>query len=380
MIGKIRIILIAVLSLMISCNTPSESGSKPPKVKIIEDYQFKTFYRIAKSPIMNLTAKEAWYKHIPKMMEVKLKSTADGKIQPALFYNSGSEKKKPLLVALHSWSENYFQQYSIPYGIWAVQNDWVMIHPDYRGKFTGPEATGSELAVQDVLDAVTYAKQVANIDESRVYITGFSGGGMMTLIMVGRFPEMWTAAVAWVPVYDLILWYETTIGSEHDYSKHIANSCSGAPLWGTQACEECKKRSVSSYLINAKGKGVKILIAAGAGDMYVPPGHAIMAFNDLADENDYILQDDIDFINRNRVMPDHFNKSYDDPLYSDAGMKLLYRKTSDDVILNIFDGNHDVIYNAGLCWLNKHQKIEKKVEKKVVKPKPVFRMRLKNRS
>lgn len=379
MISKICAVSI-ILFLLVGCHSSSEikPGVKQ-KAKVIDLYDFKTFYRIAKSSSMNMTAKEAWYKHVPQIREVGLRSTADGKIQKVLFYNSGTLRKKPLLVALHSWSENYYQQYSIPYGMWAVRNDWVMIHPDYRGKFIGPESTASELAVQDVLDAVTYAKQEANIDESRIYITGFSGGGMMTLIMVGRFPEMWTAAVAWVPVYDLNLWYETTLGAEHDYSKHIANSCGGVPAWGTDACLECKKRSVSTYLANANGKEVKVMIAAGSQDVYVPAGHAIMAFNDLAKEGDYIPQEDIAYINANRAIPDHMQKAPDNPLYSDAGMKLLYQKSSGNAILNIFEGNHDVIYNAGLCWLNNQQRVDKsepeKKKKPSDKPKMILRMR-----
>ncbi|WP_394367509.1 hypothetical protein [Legionella israelensis] len=40
---------------------------------------------------------------------------------------------------------------------------------------------------------------------------------MMTLNMVGRYPELWTAAVAWVPVYHLVAWYATTRHATHDY-------------------------------------------------------------------------------------------------------------------------------------------------------------------
>lgn len=47
---------------------------------------------------------------------------------------------------------------------------------------TPPPATGSDLAVQDVLDAVDFAAQEGGIDPERVFVVGFSGGGVMSLL------------------------------------------------------------------------------------------------------------------------------------------------------------------------------------------------------
>lgn len=348
-IGTKALMVLVLIGDLIFCETDVQ-------VVLIDKYSLKTFNRIARSSIMKLSNSDAWHKEVPQIEEVKIRSTMDSSIQPALFYNSKSDVKKPLLVVLHSWSEDYYQQYSIPYGVWAVKNDWVFIHPDYRGAFTNAKATASELSIQDILDALSYAKANASIDSSRIYLTGFSGGAMVTLIMVGRFPDIWAGAVAWVPVYDLTQWYQTTRNARHNYSKYIIESCGGPPVPNSAAFNECKKRSASTYLSNAKGKSVNVFIAAGINDPFVPPGHSIQAYNDLADTSDQISQKNIKYIDSNHSLPQHLSGIFHDELMSDAGLDLLYERSSSNVLLKIFQGSHDVIYNVGLVWLSKQKK------------------------
>lgn len=344
-------VFLGIFSAFFTCNSAESDGLS---VKLVESYT--TFMKLAKSPLANMSKAEAWKKAAPQVQSVMIKSSADGSLQPSLFYDSGSHHKKPLLLVLHSWSADYIQPFSIPYGIWAIENDWVFIHPNFRGDFDNPDAGASELAIQDVLDALEYAKKNARVDENRVYLAGFSGGGMMTLNMVGRYPQLWTAAVAWVPVYDLVAWYETTRHATHDYSRDIERCCGGAPLPGTPAALECAKRSPKTYLANARGKGVQVYIATGIKDRFVPPDHSLRAFNALADEGDRFTEVEIAEIVDQYKIPDRMAGDYYDSLYAAAGIKLLLEKTSNGVTLKIFEGTHDVVYNAGLLWLSQQSR------------------------
>ncbi|MFP4013818.1 MAG: alpha/beta hydrolase family protein [Chitinispirillaceae bacterium] len=350
---KKRILALFTL-LLLHCT--GATGQTHPSVSLLDKSYYKSFSRIARSPLNRMPKRKAWETAVPQAQRITITSSADGKKQPALFYDSKSKHKKPLLVALHSWNSDYEKQFSIPFGVWAVKNDWVFIHPDYRGPYTNSKSTASELAIQDILDALEYAKSTANVDESRIYITGFSGGGMTTLIMAGRYPELWTAAAAWVPVYDLTQWYETTRNSRHGYARHIENSCGGAPTPGTEAYKECKKRSVSRYLQNAKGEKIQIYIATGVKDVFVPPGHSLQAFNDLAREKDKFTTEEITYINKNLQLPDHLQGTYPDSLFRDAGYEQVYERQSSNAIIKLYDGNHDIIFNAGLVWLSRQKK------------------------
>jgi dipeptidyl aminopeptidase/acylaminoacyl peptidase len=352
-----RTVLIAATWLTIGLLAGiGNAGDRTPKIRLIEEDRYKTFYRIAGTELMNMQKPDAWKRAVPEVRTVSIPSTADGSEQPALFYDSGSDRKKPLLIVLHSWSADYRQQFSIPYGIWAVRNDWVFIHPDYRGPYDNPEATASESAIRDILDALYYAKRNANVDNARIYLSGFSGGGMTALIMAGRFPALWTGVVAWVPVYDLATWHATTRGSRHNYAEEIEASCGGAPLPGTPAEAECRKRSAGSYIRNARGKELEIYIATGIRDTFVPPDHSFRAFNDLAEEKDRIFERDIEYITSRREIPPHLAGDYSDPLYEDAGIDLLFERKSANATLKIFDSRHDMIYNAGLEWLSRQRK------------------------
>ncbi len=318
--------------------------------------EYRSFTQIAKLPLRDLAKPDAWEKAVPEVTEISIPRENGESAQPALWYHSGSEKKKPLLLVLHSWSADYQQHYGIPYGAFAVKNDWIFIHPNYRGDFDSSDATASEKAVQDVLDALEYAKEHAPVDEDRVYLAGFSGGAMMSLVMAGRYPEKFTAVLAWVPVYDLNDWYGTVIQSDYDYTAHykhdIEASCGGKPDSDDRAGEECRKRSPSSYLSGARGKGVKIFISGGIQDHFVPPSHAIRAFNDLADDDDRIAEADYRSLDETGTLPERLKgQGEENRFFEEAELPVVFRRTSGNGTIYLFDGGHDIVYNAGFQWL-----------------------------
>ncbi len=298
-------------------------------------------------------AKVSWDKEVPQVQEIHIVSSVDGTEQSALYYDSGSDREKPLLVALHSWSSDYRQLVSIPYGIWAVENDWVFIHPNKRGRYDSLEATASELAQQDVLDAVAYAQEHARIDPDRIYLAGFSGGAMTALVLAGRYPELWTAVSAWVPIYDLVDWYAfISAFPDRHYAGDIRKSCGGVPREGTAAARECRRRSPSSYLRNARGKSVRIHLACGIEDKIVPPDHSLRAFNSLADPADQFTRAEMRYIRKNQALPAHLQGEHSNPLYEKAGKKLIFERKSNNVTLSFFAGGHDILFNPILCWLS----------------------------
>ena len=119
-----------------------------------------------------------------KAAEISVKSSADGTMQPSFLRYSEKAKheKVPLLVALHSWSFGYTK---LDPATWAwkeaKKRGWALLYPHFRGPNNTPEGCGSDLAVQDIVDAVAFAKQKICIDEDRVYLLagpylGVAGG------------------------------------------------------------------------------------------------------------------------------------------------------------------------------------------------------------
>ncbi|KAA5541637.1 alpha/beta hydrolase family protein [Adhaeribacter rhizoryzae] len=298
---------------------------------------------------------QAWQKAIPEIQNIKVTSTKDGKQEPALFFNSGSAEKKPLLVVLHSWSDEYLQQASIPFCLWAKKYDWVFIQPNYRGIFQTPEAMGSELAIQDIVDAVNYAKKNANVDASRVYVTGASGGGMGSLLAVSHHPEIWAGVAAWVPVVDILDWYKYNAKfPSRKYRKQIVAAAGGDPTQSEKAAEETKKRSPIAHL--SQKINVPIYIAHGIKDILVPPDHALRAFNLLANEDDRFTEEQINYILKNQAVPPSLKSSNAETYFGPADPKVHLVRESGNVKLVLFEGVHDLVYNPTLLWLNEQQK------------------------
>jgi len=136
-----------------------------------------------------------WNKAVQRLTYV---SSADSTRQPAMFYMPQADEPRPLLLALHSWSEGYRQDESAIYAEWGIANDWVFIHPHVRGPNRRPHTTGSELVIGDVLSAVDDAKGHACVDDSRICAVGWSGGGYLGLLLAGRVrrSRTWSARCA----------------------------------------------------------------------------------------------------------------------------------------------------------------------------------------
>lgn len=291
----------------------------------------------------------AWRKRVPKVNVVRIKSSVDGSSQAALWYDSGSSRPKPLLVVLHSWGASYEQNVDIPLAELAIANDWAFVHPDFRGPNLRPQATGSDLAIQDVVDAVAFARGRATIDETRVYAVGYSGGGMMAMLLAARHPDVFAAVASWGGIYDIPDWYHHP-GKKAHYRKEIAASCGGAPRPGSSAEAQCKARSPSSQVARAAGR-IPVLIAHGLRDTTVPPRHAVSAYDVLAAPEDRFTDAQRQALDAGQVPEDLRQLGVSDPLYDGAGAAVRLQRRSQQVTLVLFEGDHDMLYNPTLRWL-----------------------------
>ncbi len=297
----------------------------------------------------NTAGLEKWPKGI---REIRYLSSGDQTLQPALFFAPPSGAPKPLLVALHTWSGDYLQADSRPYARWCAENGWAFIHPNFRGVNKQPEATGSDLVVADIASAVTYARQQTNVDPSRTYLVGVSGGGMASLLLAGRAPHIWAAVSSWVPIVDLRDWYFESVERKQSYATDIVRSCGGVPDRGTDAEREAKKRSPIVYL--AAAGAIPVSINAGIHDGHdgaaVPVSHSLRAFNALADPADNLTDGQLAWITEKATIPPDLQaETFDDPSYGER--KVLFRRRSRNVTLTVFEGGHEIVFGAALKWL-----------------------------
>lgn len=92
------------------------------------------------------------------------------------------------MVSLHTWGGDHTQQDNEGLAESAPKLGWIYIFPDFQGPNKRPEACGSELVQQNVLEAVEWACSTYPVDRKRIYLTGTSGGGHLTLLMAAKYP------------------------------------------------------------------------------------------------------------------------------------------------------------------------------------------------
>ena len=291
-----------------------------------------------------------WQESVPGIQDVLITSTADGSDQPALWLAPEGDQARPLLVILHSSSAEYLQHAGIPYAMFADENGWAVIAPQFRGVNDHPEAMGSDLAVQDVVDAIDFAIAQGGVDANRVYTVGYSGGGTMSLLLAGRFPDKVTAVAAWGPPYDLIAFYLQSLQTGRHYASDIQAACGGDPTADSEAEADCLHRSPLTHLDNAREQAVPVFIGHGLHDSLLSPSHGAGAFNQLADPADQLSQGQVDLIAQG-ILPDDLPEPISTESYfAEGDPPPVLARQSAAVWLVLFDADHEMVYQPTLRW------------------------------
>ncbi|QDU97813.1 alpha/beta hydrolase family protein [Lignipirellula cremea] len=295
---------------------------------------------------------------------LQVTSSLDGKPQPVLYWapESAATQAAPLLVYLHSWSGDYRQSNQA----WlnqAAQRGWIYLHPNFRGRNDDPEACGSALARQDILDAIDVICEKYQVDRERIYLAGSSGGGHMSMLMAGYHPDRFSAVSAWVGISDLAAWrrHHTKNGEPQNYARMVDASCGGAPGASPEVDAQYRARSP---LFHLQETGDLLLdLNAGVNDGHtgsVPIRHTLDAFNVVAKagKQETISEDEIQQLTQDRKLkePRATDQGFDEAYNRD----FLLRRQAGPARVTIFDGGHEGLPNAGCSWLSRQQRPTKK--------------------
>jgi len=299
---------------------------------------------------MKAAAAEGWP---ADLREVAIRSSADQTSQPSMWWTPpGSAQPRPLLVGLHTWSSDYRQTgSSFPYWQWCRAQGWHFIHPNFRGANRTPEALGSDLAVQDIVDAVAWAKANANVDARRIYLIGVSGGGHMALLAAGRHPEIWAGVSAWCGIVDIARWHaeHSRDGEPDRYAREIEAALGGPPDSAPRQAD-ARRRSPLAWLSAARG--VPLDIAAGVHDGRtgsVPFKHSLDAFNAVVAPAARLAPAEVDSFYSTQALPAAWGSPVADPSF--GKWRPLFRAVHGNTRVTIFEGGHEIVHQAALNWL-----------------------------
>lgn len=276
----------------------------------------------------------------PEFKVIELKSSLDNSLQKAYFYKSKSTEPKPLLVSLHTWSGNYAQKDEL--AALSKNKDLNYIHPDFRGVNWTKDACCSDLALGDIDDAIDYAIKNSNVDLSRIYVIGVSGGGYATLATFMKSRHLIRRFSAWVPISDLPAWYAQSKIMGTKYADNIMACTSSKDSLNMDIA--IKKSPIYWKTPIEKLNTSELHIYAGAYDGIqgsVPITQSINFYNKVL--NDISHTDSSNYVNDSEKLKLlEYRKALGD-FGKIADRRVFLKKKSGNLSLILFEGNHEML-------------------------------------
>ena len=179
------------------------------------------------------------------------------------------QPNSPMILLFHGWRGTAIDPFFTDYTPAILEQGWIGVSPQQRGENvlgSGGQPLASLTSQHDAIKLVDYMRNHYQIDADRVYVGGFSMGGMMAGMMAAKYPDTFAAAVTHMAITDLRDWfYEVS-----DYRQsQIITETGGAP-W--EIPFEYDRRSPKEMASNLKN--VPIAVVHGISDTVVPPHHA----------------------------------------------------------------------------------------------------------
>ena len=185
-------------------------------------------YKGSKKRLTNLNKDLFDYKKLGNVEEIWFKSSYDGKmihgwiVKPP---NFDSSKKYPLILEIHGGPHtNYGFHFSSEVQLFAAKG-YVVLYTNPRGSTSYGKEFGNLIHhnypsqdYDDLISGVDFVIKKGYIDESNLFVTGGSGGGVLTSWIVGK-TDKFSAAVVAKPVinwYSFVL-YADNIGYFYKY-------------------------------------------------------------------------------------------------------------------------------------------------------------------
>jgi acylaminoacyl-peptidase len=213
------------------------------------------------------------HKKLGEVEEIRYESSLDKRpmqgwiVKPPDF---DPKRKYPLILEIHGgpWA-NYGDRWETPYQIWAAKG-YVVLYTNPRGSTSYGEEFGNLTHhaypgddFHDLNSGVDAAIQKGYVDPRNLFVTGGSGGGVLTCWMIGRTDRFAGAAT----LYPVINWY-SMVGTT-DVPVWTYRYVFPGPPW--EHFEQYEKRSLLSVVKNVK---TPTMVMTGEEDWRTPISEA----------------------------------------------------------------------------------------------------------
>lgn len=311
--------------------------SNQNKIDLYKRYLTKTYNKIR-----NIGDEQMKWEKDCKLITIK--SSVDSSFQKAYFYKTISTTPKPLLVSLHTWSGDYTEYDGL--SELSMKNDFNYIHPNFRGANSKSDACLSKKVISDIDDAIDFAKRNANVDESKIYIIGASGGGYTGLGAFIKSKHKIARISIWVPITDLISWYNYGVSKNKDFILDIL-ACTSSSKSELNILEAKKRSPIYWNIPTQKLRNCQISLYTGIYDGIdgnVPISHSIDFYNKTL--NILKAKDSLNYVTvKERFELRNLRKSLDG-FEIISNRKVHLKKNFENISLTIFEGGHEMLIDS----------------------------------
>jgi dipeptidyl aminopeptidase/acylaminoacyl peptidase len=187
----------------------------------------------------------------------------------------------PVMVFVHGGPHWLYEDRYMPEVQAYVDAGFLVAMPNYRGS-TGygrawRDALTGDVGFTDVDDVTAGLRDVLmrpDVDAKRTVIAGWSWGGYVTLMELGRNADLWTCGVAGVPVGDYVMAYEEEAPALQVMDRAIMG---GTPAEVSDAYRR------SNPITYADAVAAPVLFVIGDNDSRCPLGQALAYVERLAE-------------------------------------------------------------------------------------------------
>jgi dipeptidyl aminopeptidase/acylaminoacyl peptidase len=193
------------------------------------------------------------------------------------------KKKYPLVLQIHGGPSASSVLGFSPIAQAMAAKGWIVLQPNYRGSTnlgntfqSAISKDPSEGPGHDVITGVNMLKDMPYIDTEKIGVSGWSYGGWMTSWLIGRYPKVWSAAVAGAAPVDL-----TDMYSLNDLNRMRRHSIVESPYVG----DNLEWAYKNSPIINFSKIETPTLVMSKTGDSRVTITGSYKLYGALRDNN-----------------------------------------------------------------------------------------------
>ena len=206
---------------------------------------------------------------------------ADGVLTLPPGFSAGP--RYPLVLLIHggptaSSTEEFYSRAQL-----LAAQGWLVFQPNYRGSDNRGNAFQRAIAAsaaegpgRDIIAGVAVLVRRGIVDTTRMAVSGWSYGGYMTAWLLGRYPEMWRAAVAGAAPVSLLDMYDLS-----DLNVMHRHAITASPWVG----QRLGAWLAESPITNAWKIRAPTLILSNTGDARVAVTGSYVLYRALRDNN-----------------------------------------------------------------------------------------------